>query len=132
MKKMNRTILTCFALVAGLVLVVPAQAQQCVPFQGIDHCPVGLATLSVGPDGLTVDSPSGDGGDGVVSRFAPTTFWKGQFAIPAGTDNNQTTHFSSISAGKVTSKASTSPRSTAGSASRRRSPATPSRPPTRC
>lgn len=103
MTKSSVTTLTCFALLAGLVLAAPALAQECVPFQGIDHCPVGLASLSVGPDGLSVDSPGGSGDDGVVSRFAPTTFWRGEFAIPAGSGTNQATHFSSISGGNVTS-----------------------------
>lgn len=109
MKKTSVTPLTCFALLAGLVLAAPVAAQDCVPFQGIDHCPVGLAVLSAGPDGLTVSSPGGDGQDGVVSRFAPTTFWNAQFAIPAGAGNNQATHFSSISAGEVTSELDITP-----------------------
>lgn len=109
MTKTSSIPLTCFALLAGLVLTAPAQAQDCVPFQGIDHCPIGLATLSAGPDGLTVTSPGGDGSDGVESRFDPTTFWKAQFALPAGEDNNQATHFSSISAGKVTSELDIAP-----------------------
>lgn len=110
MTKTSVTTLTCFALLAGLVLAAPAPAQECVPYQGIDHCPVGLAALSVGPDGLTVSSPGGSGEDGVVSRFAPTTFWNAQFALPAGAGNNQATHFSSISAGEVTSELDIAPK----------------------
>jgi hypothetical protein len=109
MKKTILTTLTCFALLSGLVLAAPAQAQNCVPFQGIDHCPVGNAVLSTGPNGLTVSGPGGSGEDGVVSRFAPTTFWNAQLALPAGAGTNEATHFSSISAGKVTSELDIAP-----------------------
>lgn len=109
MTKTSVTPSTCLALLAALVLAAPATAQECVPYQGIDHCPVGLAVLSAGPDGLTVTSPGGSGEDGVVSRFAPTTFWNARLAIPAGAGNNQATHFSSISAGEVTSELDITP-----------------------
>ncbi len=102
-------LLACVVLLAGLVLVAPAQAQNCVPFQGIDHCPVGLATLSVGNDGLTVSGLGAEGRDGVESRFDPTTFWNAQLALPAGAGTNEHSHFSSISAGKVTSELDIAP-----------------------
>jgi len=101
--------LACIVLLAGLVLVAPAQAQNCVSYQGIDHCPVGLAVLSADADGLTVSGLGSDGQDGVESRFDPTTFWTAQMAIPAGTGANEATHFSSISAGKVTSELQITP-----------------------
>lgn len=108
MMKTIATTLACSALLTGLVLAAPAQAQDCVPFQGIDHCPVGLAVLTAGADGLTVSGPGG-GQDGVAARFAPTTFWTAQLELPAGPGNNQATHFSSISAGEVTSELHVTP-----------------------
>lgn len=107
--KTSVTTLACFALLAALALAPPAQAQECVTFQGIDHCPVGLAVLNADADGLTVSGLGPEGQDGVVSRFAPTTFWNAQLALPAGPGNNQATHFSSISAGKVTSELDIAP-----------------------
>lgn len=104
------TPLACIVLLVGLVLLAaPAEAQNCVAFQGIDHCPVGLAVLSADADGLTVSGLGPDGQDGVESRFNPTTFWNAQLALPAGPNNNQATHFSSISAGKVTSELDIAP-----------------------
>jgi len=99
----------CFVLLAALALAAPAQAQDCVPFQGIDHCPVGYAVLSAGADGLSVSGLGPDGQDGVVSRFDPTTFWIAQLALPAGAGANPASHFSSISAGKVTSELDIAP-----------------------
>ena len=111
MTKTSVTTLACLALLAALVLSAPAQAQaqDCVSFQGIDHCPVGLAVLSTDSNGLNVSSPSGDGQDGVVSRFAATTFWNAQLGLPGGAGNNPATHFSSISADKVTSELDITP-----------------------
>ena len=96
------TPLACFTLLAGLA--APAQAQDCVPYQGIDHCPVGLATLTAEADGLSVSGVGPDGQDGVVSHFAPATVWNGQLELPAGPGTNQTTHLSAISAGEVISE----------------------------
>lgn len=108
MKKTILTTFACFALLAGLVLAAPAQA-QCVPYQGIDHCPVGSAVLSAGSNGLTVSGLGAEGNDGVISRFDPTTFWNAQIALPAGPDSTTETHFSSISAGEVTSELNIAP-----------------------
>lgn len=102
MMKTIATTLACFTLLAGLA--VPAQAQDCVPYQGIDHCPVGLATLTAEADGLTVSGVGPDGQDGVASRFASARVWNAQLELPAGPGTNQTTRFSAISGGEVTSE----------------------------
>lgn len=90
-----------FGLAVSLVVAGPALAQDCVSFQGIDHCPLGDATLSESSDGLNVAGLGADGNDGVASRFAPTTHWSTQVAFPSG--SYQTTQMSSISGGESTS-----------------------------
>lgn len=107
MMKTTATTLACLTLLAGLA--VPAQAQDCVPYLGIDHCPVGLATLTAEADGLRVSGVGPDGQDGVASHFDPTTFWNARLELPAGPDTNQTTHLSAISAGEVTSELQITP-----------------------
>lgn len=102
MMKTIATTLACFTLLAGLA--APAQAQDCVPYQGIDHCPLGLAALTAGADGLSVSGVGPDGQDGVASHFAAATLWNAQMELPAGPGTNQATRLSAISGGEVTSE----------------------------
>lgn len=104
--KLVSTTLFCLALAVSLALPGAAAAQGCVPFQGIDHCPVGDATLEALPDGggLLVSGLGPAANDGVASRFAPTTLWNAQLEFPEGTSMNRTVNLSSISGGEVTSE----------------------------
>lgn len=90
---------SAFALAAAL-LAGPALAQDCVEFQGIDHCPVGEATLGLSEDGLVVQNQGGV--SGVSSRFSPTVHWNGQMEFPPGLPHQTT--LSSISGGETTSR----------------------------
>lgn len=87
-------------LVAAAFLAGPAMAQNCVDFQGIGHCPVGNAKLSLSPQGLDVQNLGG--ASGVSSRFSPTVHWNGQFEFQPGSQHG--TALASISGGETTSR----------------------------
>jgi len=95
----------CLALLAGFAMAGPIQAQGCVDFQGIDHCPVGDAVVErTGTGGISVSGLGPEGNDGVSSSFAPTTFWQARMDFPTGAIRNNRIHLSSISAGESTSE----------------------------
>lgn len=87
------------ALASTLLLAGPAVAQNCVSFQGIDHCPVGDASLSLTADGLAVQNHGGN--SGVSARFAPTVLWEGRMQFPQG---EHSMDMASISGGETTSR----------------------------
>jgi hypothetical protein len=89
-----------FLLLAAALVAGPVLAQNCVQFQGIDHCPVGDATLQASSAGLTVQNNGGTAG--VSSRFLPTVHWNGQMEFAPGGANK--TALSSISNGETTSR----------------------------
>ena len=101
MKKPPIRLLLCAVLIASLS-TVPASARTCVPFQGIDHCPVGEAVLERTDAGLAVHPRSRDISDGVVSRFATTIHWHAKTIQAEGADRSR--ELVSISDGAATSR----------------------------
>ncbi|MEM8932804.1 MAG: hypothetical protein AAGE94_16590 [Acidobacteriota bacterium] len=99
MKRSSHPLVLCLALTVAL-LAVPASAQPCVQYQGIDHCPVGNASLQLSSDGLAVQNLGGS--SGVSSRFSPTIHWNAEMQFAPGTPHN--TVLSSISGGETTSR----------------------------
>ncbi|MCB1036857.1 MAG: hypothetical protein KDD47_23730 [Acidobacteria bacterium] len=96
--------LVAVLLAAGLMAAGPVMAQNCVDFQGINHCPVGQAALDVAAsgNGLIVSGLGSEGNDGVASRFAPTVHWNAMLQVPTGSAS-QSFDLSSISGGESTS-----------------------------
>ena len=89
-----------FIAAASLLIAGAASAQDCVSFQGIDHCPIGKSSLRASQGGLSVAN-NGDGA-GVSSRFQPTVFWNSHMEIAGGMQHS--TALSSISGGETTSR----------------------------
>ncbi|MEM9597488.1 MAG: hypothetical protein AAGD06_24685 [Acidobacteriota bacterium] len=71
------------AVLAAALLTVPVQAQPCVDFQGIHHCPLGDAALELTPEGLGVVKMGGVTGKPGVASHLPTgtTFWTAELAF---------------------------------------------------
>ncbi|MEM9597487.1 MAG: hypothetical protein AAGD06_24680 [Acidobacteriota bacterium] len=71
------------AALAAALFTFPAQAQPCVDFQGIHHCPLGDSALELTPEGLGVIKIGGvRGKPGVASHLpAGTTFWAAELAF---------------------------------------------------
>ncbi|MEM1207349.1 MAG: hypothetical protein AAGN66_29210 [Acidobacteriota bacterium] len=71
------------AVLAAALITVPTQAEQCVDFQGIEHCPLGEASLELSPEGLEWIKIGGAGTKpGVASHLpAGTTFWAAELAF---------------------------------------------------
>lgn len=92
-------LLTGLALGTSLLLAGPLAAQDCLSSQGVEHCPVGDATLHATADGLTVQNHGGS--SGVSSRFSPTILWSADMEVPQGEVEH--TEMASISGGEATS-----------------------------
>ncbi|MEM9557168.1 MAG: hypothetical protein AAGC60_23115 [Acidobacteriota bacterium] len=87
MKHSIRFLATVGSTVLLLVaFAAPGAAQQCVPFQGIDHCSLGPTSLALTPDGLNLVKVGGAGVVGGVASHLPagTTFWAAQLAFEPG------------------------------------------------
>ncbi|HYI00403.1 hypothetical protein [Hyalangium sp.] len=93
---------------AIFTLVLPlaqAQAQECVEFQGVNHCGIGAARLSVTDEGLKAESRDTTGKDGVAIHTGLSSNWTAAlFSDNAGKDA-QRTILTSVSEGAPTSTA---------------------------
>ena len=71
------------ATLGAALLVGPTMAQECLPFQGIDHCPLADTSLDLGPEGLEVIKMGGVTGKPGTAAHLPagTTFWAAQLAF---------------------------------------------------
>lgn len=100
--------LACGLALAVLTLTsaLPAAAEQCVRFDGIDHCAAGAADLNLSPNGarLIVSNLGPAGDDGVVSIFDNATKWSAQMAVVGQHPGDEMT-FNAISNGLIVSKA---------------------------
>jgi hypothetical protein len=89
-------------------LVLPfaqAEAQQCVLFQGLNHCGVGSARLYLTQAGLRVETSSTSGSDGVVSYLGQAATWTANaFTDTAGAVSEQTV-LTAVAEGAPTSSA---------------------------
>ncbi len=79
----------------------PAQAAPCTTFAGLQHCPVGGATLSIDQGQLVV--AGGDGVSGVAIATPGASAWFGQSLIKLANGVGDVLTSSSISQGQVTS-----------------------------
>ncbi|MEM1207350.1 MAG: hypothetical protein AAGN66_29215 [Acidobacteriota bacterium] len=81
-KRPARILATLTTMLAA-VLAAGAHAQPCVDFQGIDHCPLGDASLVLTPEGLELVKVGGAGvAAGVTSQLpAGTAFWASELAF---------------------------------------------------
>lgn len=73
------TTITSFVLIVFAVAATPAAAADCVKFQGLKHCALGTATLTLGGqegEPLKVDVADPNGGDGVaIDLGGAATSW---------------------------------------------------------
>jgi hypothetical protein len=101
----------CLAFAAGFAWSAPATAQHCVPFQGIDHCPVGNAVLDLAPDGssLSVSGLGLEGQDGFLSLFAGSTQWSADVEFSNPSNEPSTVTMTAHANGKATSHATVRP-----------------------
>lgn len=78
---MHRTLRFSFVTLAVafvLVAAAPAFSQECATFDGVEHCPLGTASLTQSADGLTVDGFGESDENGVALSFADATSWRSQ------------------------------------------------------
>jgi hypothetical protein len=66
------------AAACALVAALPAGAQECATFSGVEHCPLGTATLNQTAEGLAVEGFGDSDTNGVALSFADATSWRGQ------------------------------------------------------
>jgi hypothetical protein len=98
----------CLLGLAALLATLPAAAAGgCVRFDGIDHCPVGNAQLSLAQDGsqLMVTGLGAGGKDGVRSIFSGAAYWQADLSAPPEGFGDGFT-FSAISNGFRTARTS--------------------------
>lgn len=108
----KKPVFSCLVLAATAASLLffgalPAAAQGgCVPFNGIQHCPVGAAQLSLSSDGsaLIASGLGPGGGDGVTSAFSQARFWQANTSLESAASED-TTVLSSISNSVTTSTA---------------------------
>src|SRR5215213_4266357 len=95
----------CFALLALTFAGGPAWAAECVTFEGLEHCPVGGATLTRTTEGLKVGNFSASGQDGVgISRDLATS-WTAEYNNAAFSSAYHQTVFTAEAEGAATSTA---------------------------
>lgn len=103
--------LGCLALAAGFGFSTPAAAQACVDYQGINHCPVGDASLGLAPDGsgLEVSNLGREGSDGVLSIFGGATQWSADVEFSNPSLQPSTIALTARANGEATSRATVRP-----------------------
>lgn len=107
-----------FLALCALTLLAPAPtvaAENCIRFDGIDHCPVGNAQLALTPNGskLIVTGLGAGGNDGVRSMFSDVAFWQADMSAPPASFGEGFS-FSAISNGFRTARATLQLDSTEG------------------
>lgn len=94
---------------AVLALVLPlsqANAQECVLYSGLNHCGLGSARVSLTSTGVRVDNGTTTGQDGVAINTGQATNWTAAtFVEGDGTSTASRTVLSSVSEGSSTSTA---------------------------
>ncbi len=103
------------ALCALLATVPTAAAENCIRFDGIDHCPVGNAQLALAPNGskLIITGLGAGGNDGVRSMFSGVGLWQADMSAPPASFGEGFS-FSAISNGFRTARATLQLDSTEG------------------
>lgn len=90
---------------AVLALVLPlsqAQAQDCVRLKALNHCGIGAAHLSLTGEGVLVENGSYTGEDGVAIHTGPISGWSAAAFVETDAPESKTV-LSSVSEGTVTS-----------------------------
>ena len=82
MKRLSVSLAILALTSSPLVAANPAFA-KCVKWQGVDHCPIGAAKLSVASGGqsLNVTNVGTRGQDGVAAVFEPVVHWSANIAF---------------------------------------------------
>lgn len=95
--------------IAGLALTFAAgsaYAVECVKFEGLEHCPVGGATVTSTSEGsLKVGNFGASGQDGVNISLDLATSWTAEYNNAAFTSTNHQTVFTAMAEGAATSTA---------------------------
>ena len=95
-----------FIAVAAAVTALPmaAAAQDCVEFEGLEHCALGGASLSVSGGSLIMDENLDMAPDfGVDVNFSEGVVWSSGIKIGESADENTSLTASAYSEGEVTS-----------------------------
>ncbi|ATB50733.1 hypothetical protein [Corallococcus macrosporus] len=96
-------------LAAVFTLAFPlaqAQAQECVEFKGLNHCGVGDAHISVGDEGVRIETGDTSGESGVVIHTGLARHWGAGVFSESDTPESGRMLLSSVSEGSTTSTAS--------------------------
>ncbi len=91
------------AMVCILSSAPALAADGCVGFQGIDHCPVGGATLEATDEGLSVAGIGGEGEDGVASHFPGANHWRMSVEVGSSGGDEEVT-YTYVSGGEAISR----------------------------
>jgi len=93
---------------AVFTLVLPfaqGQAQQCVSYQGLQHCTLGTARLSATDTELKVTNGTTSGKDGVAISTGMAETWTAELTTETSVSTAQRTVLTSLSDGSATSTA---------------------------
>lgn len=99
----------CTLAVAGLLALAgaaaPAAAEDCVTFDGVDHCALGSATLTQTSQGLSVDGIGDAPANGVALSFGDATSWRADADARGDGAGTASLHTTAIADGTTTSTA---------------------------
>ncbi|WP_164021291.1 hypothetical protein [Pyxidicoccus trucidator] len=87
------------ALLALLVPISQAQAQDCVKFQDLNHCGIGAAKVSATEKGVRIDVPQATGKDGVAIHLPSAAAWTAEIV----SDGAQRNLFTAVAEGEPVS-----------------------------
>lgn len=96
------------ALAGALVLLAaapPAAAEDCVTFDGVEHCALGQSTLVLTPDGLSVEGIGDAPENGVALAFADATSWRAEADARGNREGTARLRTAAIADGITTSTA---------------------------
>lgn len=95
----------CWVAMFALVLpLAQAQAQECVEFQGLEHCAIGEARLRMTEEGLRLDSGASEK-DGVSISLPNATSWTASSHTDESSSEEQRTLFTAMTEGAPSSTA---------------------------
>lgn len=97
--------ITSFVLAVSIVAAAPAAAAECVTFEGLQHCALGTADLTLVDQGaaLQVKTADPNGGDGVaIDLGGEASFWSAVYNWPSATGDSLVS--SAVSNGLIVSQ----------------------------
>ena len=101
---MNRTGWATAAAVALTLVGAQSAHANCITYQGINHCSIGSAHLSISNGVLTATNLGSNALDGVEASFSGVTHWDATMNIPNPSVGDRA-RFSAISHGQTTARA---------------------------